>query len=726
MPSRLPPDFDPDWYAATYRDVGMSGLSPREHYLRFGILLGRPAKGQVEPESVKPAPKPVAEPESPPPAPARPPLEPAPSPPRPEVRQASAAPKLKQKKTSKIIARPEGFDALAAVPKPAPRRDGAGSAGLFSLETVANLQGSAPAAADVVGSLQAYARLLRVDLTKSLDSQAEPSCAARSFQNGPARIENAWLPASNRLRLMLKGHEEGPTATGSVALRAYQAEPQAPGDLHILGEGVQLPSAGPVLHDLELRHPLMPLLLELADSDGATRALALIPFPSLLPGGLHGSELKALQTEPNPMDDFWILSETLLQQAIGPDGSPQRWVEVISRASESGGTDQPTFDQDVRDWLSAVFEVAVGTAGVVEAKGPHLRLPAGCVPTIGALVSRSLGGGTPSIAGSYLVAEVGTNRPRWAIAVPAVRQDAALPSLRLDGGRGSDALDGGTSPFPLAIALRSPAKPLTHTSFAELEIADLPPLSVVLHASEASRTERLIQSIKAVAGNVEFLVRLDEADEDLRPALDRACGHGGWAQIAFGKDLRKAASEARHDILLTASDRVEVADGVALRSVLDLLNRDAKVASASCALLAEKIVKKDVVLQPASGGLFPTGVSFVSGPRLAFGEPNALDALPDMEYPVVANTLLFTAWRRSALADLPSVSVHGAANVEDIRLGLDLMRAGLSNWCTTKFSARLTGPYVPRDQIDPVGSGYMRVDEWESILGRVTLLRELF
>jgi hypothetical protein len=177
---------------------------------------------------------------------------------------------------------------------------------------------------------------------------------------------------------------------------------------------------------------------------------------------------------------------------------------------------------------------------------------------------------------------------------------------------------------------------------------------------------------------------------------------------------------------LTICDRVDVGDGGALRSIIDLLNRDGKVASAACALLAEKIVKRDVVLQPASGGLFPTGVSFVSGPRLAFGEPDALQALPDLAYPVVANTLLFTAWRRSALAELSPVTSTSPSNVEDIRIGLDLMRAGFSNWCTTKVTARLSGPYVPRDQIDPVGAGYMRAVGWEEILSRVTVIRELF
>ncbi len=64
----------------------------------------------------------------------------------------------------------------------------------------------------------------------------------------------------------------------------------------------------------------MPLLLELADADGVTRAIALMPFPSLLPGGLHAAELRALQNEPNPIGAFWSLSELLLQETVGQEG----------------------------------------------------------------------------------------------------------------------------------------------------------------------------------------------------------------------------------------------------------------------------------------------------------------------------------------------------------------------------------------------------------------------
>jgi hypothetical protein len=92
----------------------------------------------------------------------------------------------------------------------------------------------------------------------------------------------------------------------------------------------------------------------------------------------------------------------------------------------------------------------------------------------------------------------------------------------------------------------------------------------------------------------------------------------------------------------------------------------------------------------------------------------------------VANTRHLTAWRCRALADLPEANRAGSPVSEDIRIGLDLTRAGFRNWCTTQVTARLSGSYVARDMIDPVGPGYLPPDRWQDILSRVTVVRELF
>ena len=731
MQDKLPADFDADWYAATYPDVALSGMSPREHYRRFARILGRKPKGSAR---LRPAEPETAEsdtnrmdtasiaPEVPP-VPTQQPLErrPAKSPP--------------------IIDRPKDFDAAATIAQPAPTKVGGAPGALLSLDTM-------------VPALQAYAKLLNVHTsTDPRHPAASVSCGAKPFQAGRARIENASFVDVCRMRLVLAGGNEQTVESTACDLRAYQAHPANPAELRLLEPGIRLPPMGPVFHDVELLHPLMPLLLERSDGDGAVRELAMLPFPSLLPGGIHGAELKALQIEPNPMDDFWALSEMLLQEAVGGDNSPGRSVAGISVAADRTGGDELLLTPFVQEWLAAVFGLSLdaanatgesAVAGVLrvaaESRTPNedlqLALPPNFVPTISALVSRRLHkSGSAAMIGPYLVAEADTYRPRWSIALPADQDlDSAIPLLR----RSPLGLDTTSPPsaevasIPLGIAVRSCSTLPVDGSAVALTDADPPSrsagaLSVLVHASDEARVSRIIQSVRAAAGGeLEFLVSIAHPSSEMRAALDRSCEGLGWTQVSDCIGLREIAREANGETLLTLNDRIEPGDGCALPALLDLLQRRETAGSVGCALLAETVIKKETVLQPASGGFFPTGVSFVSGPHLSFGEPDALQALPDLTYAVAANTRHLTVWRRRALAELPAVPGSASAALDDIRTGLDLMRAGYRNWCTTQVTARLSGSYAARDMIDPVGPGYLSADRWQDILSRVTVIRELF
>jgi hypothetical protein len=596
-----------------------------------------------------------------------------------------------------------------------PRSDG--SAGPFTLESLPTPglnDGNRLAIAPV---LDAYARLMNIDARFGAVDEFTISCGAKAFLSGGTRIENAWLPERGRLRLMIAGGADA----ARTSLRAYQAAPASPAELRMLGTGVQLPLLGPVLHDVEMLHSLMPLVLELTDAQGATCALALLPFPSLLPGGLHNAELRALQSDPIPMDNFWSLSDALLQEALGRPGYTDRSVVGIAVNGASERSNHPIAQAAMQEWLAAVFGLSERK---VAEQGLELLIPPESVPTISALVSRRLDAGEgAAMSGPYLVAETDSHRPRWAVSLP-VGTDAgnSVPMLRKFGA--DPVLPAKVAPIPLTIAFRSPADVRSH-GVSHSASCSSAPLTVVLEGVHGA--ERLIQEFKSVVnGEIEWLVRLDDPRPDVIAGLDRACGIGAWSKVATNLELRQVAANARHPVLVTISDRIQLGDGRSLLALLDLLESDETVGSASCALLAEKIIKKEIVLQPASAGLFPSRVSLVSGPRLVFGEPNALQALPDLTYPVVANTMHFTAWRRRALVELPAVSGRGAAPAEDIRIGLDLLRAGYRNWCTTSVRARFSGPYVSRDAIDPLGPGYLEIDPWEDILRKVAILRELF
>src|SRR5437588_7586030 len=103
MSDRLPPDFDADRYLASYSDVGLTGLDPKEHYRRFGRLMGRSPTGKSS-------------------GPTPPPVEPPPDPrstssDRPRSQAAAKVPP--QTIQPPIIDRPSGFDAAEVRPAPA-------------------------------------------------------------------------------------------------------------------------------------------------------------------------------------------------------------------------------------------------------------------------------------------------------------------------------------------------------------------------------------------------------------------------------------------------------------------------------------------------------------------------------------------------------------------------------------------------------------------------------
>jgi len=703
MSQKLPTDFNAERYAAAYPDVALSGLDPKEHYLRFGRLMGRSPVGRMraaEAAPAQPSGKSATHPDAVPTTRAD---EPKPEPPK-----------------NPIIDRPTGFDPAEVVPVAAPARAGGDADGAFSLFQLAE----GPFASDeqkegLRSPLSAYAAMFRI--ANVIPESRETGVGATILQAGPNRIDNAWFAEPRRLRLMIGTSGAGERPNG-WALRAYQATPDAPDRLRPAGAGILLPPAGPAFHDFELLHPLMPVLLEVTDSEGLTRDVALLPFPSLLPGGMHGAELKALQTEPNPMDAFWSLSHMFLAEFLGLPGGAERSITALS-AAEPGAMAEAL--PELHDWLASLFGLAPSAVSS-KSKRPGLRLalPNDAVPTISALVSRRLSVEPKHAVGPFLIAEGPQFRPRWSVALPSHEDPVPeLPALFREG----LANKATSKPLPvhLAILVResSPVPPVTGETKESPPIGDL---TVLVEPTSASRTDRLLRELREViGGGSELLVRLSKHDEELRNTIDDVWGRDAWMVVSSAEDLPVVAGRARHDSVLTIDDRVEFDPG-ALHRLLALLGSDARTASASCVILSETVVKKQKVLQPASGGLFPSGVSFASSPRLTFNEPEVLEALPSLTYPVVANALNFTVWRTRALVELPTHAGPTISSAQDIRLGLDLIEAGYRNLCTSTVTVRYAAPYARRDVIDPVGSAYVQPSRWEDLLNRVTVLRELF
>lgn len=739
MPETPAAEFDAAWYVEAYADVTMSGLDPWDHYARFGRAMGRSGGPS------RPAPKNAAKPAA-----------------RPVDRAAAAKDSTRiaqapARAAAPIVDRPAGFDPGAGVPRPAAARAEVAQAGHLLLASLAQqVVRAGLAVTEGEGAVAAYARMFGLP-GDSTGAPADPvvSFVPGQFRSGAAGIDSAWHADAGLLRVMLHGEPgEGPVGEG-WSLRAYQARPAAPDRLLPAGGGICLPASGPVFWDLELADPYMPILIELSDREDAMRAVALLPFPSLLPGGRHGAELKALQPLSNPVEAFWSLGRTYLSQHLDARSCETRAIaEVVLLAPDEHQPEHARpqtrqVDTALAAWLAALFQVqpreSAGTAelvagsqasGAAAGRGAQLCLPADCIPTIAILVRRApLGQLDGARGGPFLVVDLDDNRPRWSVSLPATLAPVAGQPFLLSAGvpASGGGSPSGSVPVHLGIAFRRrpalellsrPAKPAA----ASVPGPASEGLDILLDATDAAQLKRAVGDLKALGlcGDRAIGVRLPLDGAGCRGLLDRLCGAGRWIEIASHHDLRQAAQMFSGERLLSLSDRIELGDGAILGELWSICESDRKVASASCLLVSDRVVKKKTVLEPAAGGLFPAGVSLIRSPRIGFSEPDVTLALQGARYPVAANTWHFALWRRDALASLPPVEGQGSGQEAEIGLGLDLMAAGYSSICTARLSARIRGQFSRCDAIDPIGGFYGEFAPWEAILNRVTLIRELY
>jgi hypothetical protein len=716
MSAKLPANFDPERYAAAHPDVGLSGLSPGDHYLLFGRLMRRdPAGRGARPKSV--ASEQVQ--------PASSPSEPA----TPKSGQAGGPAPLPER----IIDRPKEFDPTAVVQLPAPSRANAPEDGVFSLESL--LEGSFASAEErdrICEPLIAYARLVSRECPNQLARVAETiTCGSSLFQRGEIRLENAWFADRSTLRMMICGGSKPEAGTSGWSLRVYQARPATPHELRLAGQGTRLPAVGPVFHDIALFHPLMPLLIELSDADDVTQAITLLPFPSLLPGGTHDAELRALQVEANPIDAFWALSEKLLEETLGRPEWPERSITDLSIHSEDRAFLQSS--GEVQEWITAIFQLGKQNRSTKrKLDGLKLVLPSDSLPTISALASRNLElDGAGHRVGPFLVCDAPNMRPRWSVALPPNQApDANLPVLIGKGRKRSTNRNRRVLPIHLAIVGRPrgsfPTK--AEAVATSLESYEPQPLTIAIDASDAGQTGALLSALRDYAGDnkPDVLVRFaDGSDQAIATCLDDIVGQDRWKKVDT-IDPQDLAGAARHQFMLTLSDRVKLDGRATIDELCRLLKEDESIGSMSCALSGEMILKSQAAIQPTSGGLFPSRVSFATSPHLEFYEPDVLQPLLDLTYPVVANTSVLTLWRTRAIAELSRRTSAARSVAADIRVSLDLMKAGYRNVCTTKVQAKVLGSQKRRDTIDPLGSVYLEPSEWADIVSRVCVLRELF
>jgi hypothetical protein len=145
--------------------------------------------------------------------------------------------------------------------------------------------------------------------------------------------------------------EKEPSFNLARALRAYQYDPVVGGGLVLVGDYV-LQGADWQLSDLALVNPYLPVLLTLGAPEGHLTDAALIPYPSLLPGGIHEHEcyLGTFNNDPK------ALARELLQEHLLAKEHGWAMGQLQVDIREAIGI-EAILSIDFKEWLWSIFSL---------------------------------------------------------------------------------------------------------------------------------------------------------------------------------------------------------------------------------------------------------------------------------------------------------------------------------------------------------------------------------
>ncbi|MCA3254914.1 MAG: hypothetical protein INF91_04760 [Alphaproteobacteria bacterium] len=403
------PRFRSRWYLETNDDVLHSGLNPLVHYIRYGRDEGRlPVPEQI---------------------------------------------------TAPNILAPEA--ALAVDPEDTISLEELAPVASRSLVTVGGtniglVTDGDPRAAKPLGALVGFAALHGWQTRYAIELQPASGVGRRhalpafdldnwrsleEFTVSGAMISDLWFMAESQLRLRVEARD-GPTFSRSTRLRCYQSDGVS---LHLCREA-EVSGDSPTFLDIDLINPFLPILVAATDTEDLLTDAMVVPFPSLLRGGLHHAEVAARGERATRTQDVRQISDALVRELLGwgDDRTPLALVRVDVDVQDATGAER-IFSRPVIEWLARVMQIGLAPTNLnsirlksarmhlAEALAPPadlppeavqaiserrvkgtslLTIPADSVPTIAALVSRRLTPhDTDTIPAPFLVADPITFRP---------------------------------------------------------------------------------------------------------------------------------------------------------------------------------------------------------------------------------------------------------------------------------------------------------------------------
>lgn len=399
----------------------------------------------------------------------------------------------------------------------------------------------------------------RRHVASACGADIQAAVTLKSPIGGLAAVTDAWYCTDFCIRFRLQIATTGGVAASQGMLRIHQYDPEA-GLLRPCAEH-QVLAGSAVLIDSPLINPLLPLLVTLTNGDGELTDIRLLPFPSLLRGGIHYSELFFDSSGLDYLHDFsrysvkllddWMASHSAVKTAQVmtleldyrfADGSEclfsqsvRTWLRQLFGISPRLWADTPAVvtPNETRDYLSSILATGqpVSRADAMmstEACNLSLVLPPHSIPTLRALVAgiQDLAGPVQSQRASLLVAGAVDRGPLYLLELPESDPRLVEPvfpgapnefPLLLSGGQSrSSASASAVNPvYPLAIVFRdvgistkasrlypvaidAPAKAVTHDDVSVARLAVILQFSSTLNQLENALIGLKCQQLVAI------------------------------------------------------------------------------------------------------------------------------------------------------------------------------------------------------------------------------------
>lgn len=290
--------------------------------------------------------------------------------------------------------------------------------------------------------------LFNEELIKPSRTKRSTPFTVHAFSNQEICLGSIWYSNSRDLRVSI---DKDPSFKNPRVLRAYQYEADVGGGLVLVGECL-LDGESWQLTDLALVNPYLPVLLTLSEPNGVLADVALIPYPSLLPGGIHEHECyltpgdnspaavasKYLQEHLNAINHGWALGQIQVDilNAIGTetivssDLTDWLWCIFSMRIKQFG---LPKLSQELAEYWQEFFAAQSDLQTIEkrnqlanrEKEGRVLLCAPRAIPSLQALTASRLSGDLELTCGisDFILVEEKSSAQRWRISWPETALD---------------------------------------------------------------------------------------------------------------------------------------------------------------------------------------------------------------------------------------------------------------------------------------------------------------